>query len=1128
MKQLTAIRLINWYHFIDETIPVDGSLLIIGDNGAGKSTVLDAMQFVMVADLNEVKFNTAATETAKRNLEGYTRFKLGTEDNTGGQRYERGDCSSYVALEFKNDDPDTPYFVVGAALDSYADSRPVKKLYFIIPRVKLSDISFTSGARPFTTSEFKKEIANRKEARPFPESREFRSFLRGRLGRLPESFHRLIVKGLAFKPIGKVKDFVFNYLLDENPVDTKSMQANLAHYKELEAKAAGAKSRIAALIPIKETSLQIDKERGYERVFSYLILRAKEEACKDEIYELNENEKNEEVLLNSCLKDIALSEEDEKRLSEQIEVNQSILSNSQNYIQARRIEAEVSRLKDDADSIQLKWQDVMSRFTRHSEDLPQVFDKMLNMAQDAVPDVLIDYRNNLNLEIDNDQRKLLDSWRQVLLTAGQEDGELMRDFFESSHQRIENFIKNSYMLYGLRNGMEDLLGKMKTEGNALQKEIATMKQGGSVYAKPEVSKLKELIENQLGLGKVSVLCDIIEIADEQWQDAVEGYLHTRRFDLIVNPDEFDVALSLYERNKRVMNISGVGLVNTKEVKFYTDKLQQNSLAQKITTQDPWARGYINFIAGDVICCKDEKQLKQYKKSITSTCMVYQNYAARQTPFHVFETWYIGARGKKRQLLQKEARLQKIGEAIVWLAERIDSVAETIEVLNVTKEDTRIMKERLDLPDRLKQTLKHIHSLEEDLKNIDLSQIEEIRQKLVLLQEDLQRIRAKLQETRDTHSRHSERHDLARTKIALKNKELLEHAANLEQAFPTPVDPASLTSEERSRLETRFQEEHKERSNVRIVEVFSKQKTGKETIIKNLIDDLVAQKAHYNNTFSFSGTVVGDTIAEYREELARWEESLLPEYEEKIAKAKENALQQLTEDVVHKLRENLSLVKRQFDELNGALKEIHIGSDRYQFTHRVRDDYKDFYQMVTESAMVERDSLFEAGWKNAYRSGPLEELFQSLVSGNVQKITEEIEKRSDYREYFDYDVEITHEDGQVSRLSRVGGEKSGGETQTAYYIAMLASMYRICRLKEPQKGTIGLIMFDEAFNKMDERRIAGMMKFSQELGMQLILAAPKERCDMIVPHVTSCSLIIKDDKTRTAIVTDFRKDTISAR
>ena len=44
MKKLTKIKLINWHYFQNETINVDGSFLLSGENASGKSTILDAIQ----------------------------------------------------------------------------------------------------------------------------------------------------------------------------------------------------------------------------------------------------------------------------------------------------------------------------------------------------------------------------------------------------------------------------------------------------------------------------------------------------------------------------------------------------------------------------------------------------------------------------------------------------------------------------------------------------------------------------------------------------------------------------------------------------------------------------------------------------------------------------------------------------------------------------------------------------------------------------------------------------------------------------------------------------------------------------------------------------------------------------
>ena len=73
MKKLTGIRLINWHAFQDETIHINNSVLLTGENGVGKSTILDAIQFVLTCSKNN--FNKAANENSKRNLIGYVRYK---------------------------------------------------------------------------------------------------------------------------------------------------------------------------------------------------------------------------------------------------------------------------------------------------------------------------------------------------------------------------------------------------------------------------------------------------------------------------------------------------------------------------------------------------------------------------------------------------------------------------------------------------------------------------------------------------------------------------------------------------------------------------------------------------------------------------------------------------------------------------------------------------------------------------------------------------------------------------------------------------------------------------------------------------------------------------------------------
>ena len=77
MKKLTKIRLINWHYLANETINVKNNVLLTGPNASGKSTILDAITYVITA--GDTQFNLAANEKGKRDLRGYIKCKLGLE-----------------------------------------------------------------------------------------------------------------------------------------------------------------------------------------------------------------------------------------------------------------------------------------------------------------------------------------------------------------------------------------------------------------------------------------------------------------------------------------------------------------------------------------------------------------------------------------------------------------------------------------------------------------------------------------------------------------------------------------------------------------------------------------------------------------------------------------------------------------------------------------------------------------------------------------------------------------------------------------------------------------------------------------------------------------------------------------
>jgi len=148
MRRLEAVRLIQWYHFQDHVFPVGANCLLVGDNGSGKTTVLDAVQIALVADAGEALFNRAANEKSRRTLHGYVRWKLGSEDESrpGQVRFGRGGCTSYVLLEFCDDRDASGSFTCGVAFEANETDTDVAKLYFLIPGAAVAQIDAVTTA----------------------------------------------------------------------------------------------------------------------------------------------------------------------------------------------------------------------------------------------------------------------------------------------------------------------------------------------------------------------------------------------------------------------------------------------------------------------------------------------------------------------------------------------------------------------------------------------------------------------------------------------------------------------------------------------------------------------------------------------------------------------------------------------------------------------------------------------------------------------------------------------------------------------------------------------------------------------------------------------------------------------
>ncbi len=262
-KKLNRVRLVNWMYFGYETFPINqGSVLISGENAAGKSTVLDAIQMVLTG--NSTKFNKAANENSDRDLKSYVRCKIDTTEKTF---LREGNVLSNVALEFY-EEKENRWFVIGVHITSGNETEQPSKRWYI-ENGKLDDFSFlTDENKPAMADEFRNKGEKVKYIKAVS---EYKENLRHRLGNLEEKFFEVLLKALAFRPVDNVKDFINKYVLTEKNIDVQSLRESIDVLNEFEQTLKKAKLERDTLETILTRFQEIEENAHNQKVNDMLV-----------------------------------------------------------------------------------------------------------------------------------------------------------------------------------------------------------------------------------------------------------------------------------------------------------------------------------------------------------------------------------------------------------------------------------------------------------------------------------------------------------------------------------------------------------------------------------------------------------------------------------------------------------------------------------------------------------------------------------------------------------------------------------------------------------------------------------------------------------------------------------------
>ncbi len=1114
MKKLTKILLVNWLYFSKQIIEVDDVNFLTGKNGAGKSTVIDALQIVLLGETNARNFNQAANEKSQRSLDGYLRADM-DENNPYSRRGK--DFTSYIACEFI-DDVEGNHFVTGVAFDCRSDGSNVD--HFFIYKGIIPENGFVENGYALDYADFRKQLREKYGvgAEFYSTQKEYRTNMLAKWNVHNEQVTRMMKKAVSFRPIVDIQKFITENICDipEKP-DIVAMQQNIRDYKRHEQLAQRQEEKLVALQEIgrlyREMQLAIDRWQQQ----SFLVLWAQKEDLEAENNKRLLEQKDCEVSIESFgieIDRVTVTIQQKERRKEEL-----IAACAQSDVSR-----EEERLRSIKDSLLSEQQRLFIQLQNEAMEIKREAVIMCSLCQTV-----------LGWNVNDELRSVIDAAGAVqkaysrFADCSYEIFAKSIPVFERAQDATATFViairDAAYKVKVIIDDLKAEIDQKTVTLNNLRKNVKDYPKG--------LLRLKDRLEQELSRRTrkqihIDILADVLEIpeSEEHWRRAVEGYLNTQKFYLLIPPEYYRDALRFYDQIKRDFGMNSFGLVDIGKLRE-KERLEPwpDSLAKKVETNNDLARSYIDYLLGRVVCCSHVDQLRRSKTAITADGMLYQGYVVRPIRKELMDDAFIGRRAVALRIARIEAELAEIQTNLqTW-----NPVYQTLskyqnrDVLFSMRYVQSIVTQRQADYLRGIEISKELERVDEQISHLDLFWLGEQRKIIAKLADEIVSLGdKKIQLSNDRAVLEKRVHELVWDVLPDINKRLVDMEDRIAEEFTSDFI-------QRTGI-PRYQQELTRLKKAAIVfKNFNDRLAQTVRERESSIQKLFRARSEYADRFrpcSFRIDAMDND--EYAAEQRLLEESELPKYRAKIKAAYESAMEQFQNDFLAKLKSSIDQVQDQVKSLNKALDQAQFGTDRYKFRVDRNPDYADYYDMIMAPELMEGEAgLFALPFQQKYGK-LIEDLFSRIAMSddtqvNARKQSElqqNIERFTDFRTYLKFDLETTDQNGSKQLLSQTLNTKSGGETQTPFYIAVLASfaqIYQVNNLSGLINNTVRLVVFDEAFNKMDSERIVESVRLLRKMGLQAIICTPPDKLPDIMP-LADRTLLVNKDKYKMHILT----------
>ena len=1082
---LRRIRLINWYGFINEEIPLSEDLtLITGENESGKSTILDAIKYAYTGD---TKFNEATsrynTGIGRRNLISYTRCLL---DPSAGIYARPADKTptvyTHIALEYYDEVNQRP-FVLGVVIET-APSEIRGSGWYAADNKTLKDLKFTyeekGTLKPYDPSDFQKnnglKLKQKKEGIVL--------FMQMTGLKLPyqevANYQRKLRNIMAYNPAAKIQEFIKESVLEDHPVKFDKLKEAKKNIEQIN----------LSLEQINKEIKDLDEILQFYAEYDRMEARIIADDIKLKYKELLNWQEKLNAAEETIRKNGLICEELEEKIGRE---NADIKEMDTRYTEVKNamVSMDVSRT---IDASMKKIEDIkeqLKKLRKEAETLEAFQRKM-----EEVSDILSGSKEDNLID-----RERLEGLSDATVEAA--DKQIFLAHLKKSLSSERDHVRDELTL--LKPELERIAGECRKQTDII--EACNKNQPDFSFAKEQKALAGEINREFAAQGidqEARLACEyVIGITDEEWRNAIEAFLGIHRYAVIVPPEVFHIA-------NEVMDKSGhryVELVNTKRLMARKIECEEDSICNYLEIQNPYAKAYFKFWMGRIHAVPLEN-VPDFDNAMSKEGKLSRNMAVTYINFKKIRSYCLGAEAIALNKVSAEKCLRGLEKEEAGLLVKQKELQDKSDMLRDAIESFR----EYNLNAHREAELKTTELMEEKRHYKELVEAQKNNAEFMALSQEVSRL------GRELESRKDRKNGMDRQKARLEGDTEAKERDVAEFRMKEKVVQADLDRKRMmhsSGFEKAISEYKKyicgEKKDGGLLQPSTRERNARR--INELRSLIVGSQQSYNNRKQDVDRLpVGmECESSYQKRKNKIWIDDLQGIQEKLREQTHTYENIFKHEFVLGIYENAKEARADIHEINKELRKLRF-STRYQFDVRMLTDNSDYAKILkyaeylkTSNDLFDDQVSMEAAGHGIYEKDEIEKR-ENEIKSIINKIIDkndvgEIKRFADYRNYMSYEIIVNNEEIKDGKLSKTVGYNSGAGTQIPYTLILSAAL---SMLYNARVNSVRLIFIDEPFEKMSDHNIKLMLDFFKAQDFQVVFCAPPNKLESIG---SECGVII---------------------